>query len=489
MGLHGKLHSAIKSLYSSVKSCVRVNSANTDWFDVAVGLRQGCSISPTLFNCFIDDLITSAKTLNIGIDIGYGEKVSILVYADDVLLLTENEEDLQTLLDLIDRWSTENRMKVNCSKSNILHFRPKSFSRTNTVFKCGDEVVNVIDKYVYLGLHFNEFLDFNIMAKFVAQAAGRAFGLLVVKCKAAGGMPFNVFTKLYNSTVLAVINYGSAIWGAKTFSCIETIHNRAMRFYLGTGKYTPNAALIGDMGWEPIIVKQYASVANFWARCINMDDTRINKKVFSYSVRKSGPSCKNWAFRVKCLLQDHRCNEFCNIENFVCKTVLVNRIKKTSFTRFKAQWSNTISRIQSNSARGLNKLRTYKLFKKEFTTEAYVKIVLPYKHRSAFAKFRCGVAPLRLETGRYERLDIQLRVCPFCKNTVEDELHVMTQCPIYEDIRNELYLRASAVDVCFNEKSACDKFVFIFSSSYLVRVAAKSCFLMLRRRTNLLYTT
>ena len=489
IGLHGKLHSAIKSLYSSVTSCVRVNSVYTDWFDVAVGLRQGCSISPTLFNCFIDDLITSAKSLNIGIDLGDEEKVSILVYADDVLLLTENEEDLQTLLNLVHTWTKENHMKVNCSKSNIVHFRPKSFLRTRKVFKCGDEDVNVIDKYVYLGLHFNEFLDFNTMAKFVAQAAGRAFGLLVVKYKAAGGMPFSVFTKLYNATVLSVINYGSAIWGTNTFSCIEAIHNRAMRFYLGTGKYTPNAALIGDMGWEPIMVNIYASLANHWARCINMDNTRINKQVFLYSVRKSASSCKNWTFRVKRILNDLDCNQFCNTELTVCKRTLINRVKERFLEKFKVQWNNTISRVQSNSARGLNKLRTYRLFKKELTTETYVKIVLPFKHRSAFAKFRCGVAPLRLETGRYERLDVQLRVCPFCKDTVENELHVVTQCPVYDDIRNELYLRASTLDIEFNDKSCCDKFVYIFSSPSMVRVAAKSCFLMLRRRTSLLYTT
>ena len=66
-------------------------------------------------------------------------------------------------------------MKVNCSKSYIVHFRPTSLSRTRKVFKCGDEDVNVTDKYVYLGLHFNEFLYVNTMAKFVAQAAWRAF--------------------------------------------------------------------------------------------------------------------------------------------------------------------------------------------------------------------------------------------------------------------------------------------------------------------------
>ena len=42
---------------------------------------------------------------------------------------------------------------------------------------------------------------------------------------------------------------------------IEAVQNRAMRFYLGTEKYTPNAAVIGVMGWEPAIAKQHACVA------------------------------------------------------------------------------------------------------------------------------------------------------------------------------------------------------------------------------------
>jgi hypothetical protein len=51
-----------------------------------------------------------------------------------------------------------------------------------------------------------------------------------------------------------------------------------------------------------------------------------------------------------------------------------------------------------------NKLRTYKLFKNKFETVAYCTAVMPRTHRAAYAKCRCGVAPIRLETGRYERI-------------------------------------------------------------------------------------
>ena len=52
IGIGGKMLVAIKLLYKSVSSCIRINGYNTDWFDVSSGLRQGCSLSPLLFNHF-----------------------------------------------------------------------------------------------------------------------------------------------------------------------------------------------------------------------------------------------------------------------------------------------------------------------------------------------------------------------------------------------------------------------------------------------------
>ena len=49
---------------------------------------------------------------------------------------------------------------------------------------------------------------------------------------------------------------------------------------------------------------------------------------------------------------------------------------------------------------------------------------MPFCHRSALSKFRCGVAPLTIETGRYINLPVSERTCPFCKDLVETEMHV-----------------------------------------------------------------
>jgi hypothetical protein len=66
----------------------------TEWFNVNSGLKQGCVLSPVLFNIFINSLVTDIKALDIGIDIE-SEKNCILLYADDIVLIAENENDLQ----------------------------------------------------------------------------------------------------------------------------------------------------------------------------------------------------------------------------------------------------------------------------------------------------------------------------------------------------------------------------------------------------------
>ena len=77
----------------------------------------------------------------------------------------------------------------------------------------------------------NEFLDFLVTARVVADAAHRALGLLIAKVKFQGGMPHQVFTKLYNALVQSIIDYGVAIWGYKEFSSINAVQNRACRFF------------------------------------------------------------------------------------------------------------------------------------------------------------------------------------------------------------------------------------------------------------------
>ncbi|CAG2248147.1 unnamed protein product [Mytilus edulis] len=133
IGISSKMLNALKSLYHKVQSCVKVNGNLTQWFDVQCGLKQGCVLSPILFNIFINNLVNEVKSLNVGIPIEE-EKICILLYADDIVLLAENESDLQMLLNVLHMWCHKNDISVNMSKSKIIHFRPPSFPRSIYTF-------------------------------------------------------------------------------------------------------------------------------------------------------------------------------------------------------------------------------------------------------------------------------------------------------------------------------------------------------------------
>ena len=219
IGISGKLPGAIKSLYVSVAACVCLNCFTTDWFDVTCGLKQGCCLSPLLFNLIINDLALRIKALGEGM-MADEDLISILLYADDIDLISDIADDLQLKLNCLNGWCSTNGMTVNASKLNVVHFRPNSAPRINNHFVCGAQELLIMDRYIYLGITLNAFLDYNVTAKAVAQSSSRALGLLTAKFKYMDGMSYDFFTKLYDAVVWLLINYGASVWGIKSYSCL-----------------------------------------------------------------------------------------------------------------------------------------------------------------------------------------------------------------------------------------------------------------------------
>ena len=119
----------------------------------------------------------------------------------------------------------------------------------------------------------------------------------------------------------------------------------------------------------------------------------------------------------------------------------------------KLNWAN---RIQT-----LPKLRTYKQFKSEYCTEKYVLSTLSKTERSHLAQFRCGILPIRIETGRYIGLTVNDRTCQICySDETEDKMHFLFNCPRYNDLRQ-------SVETCEGFRSLSDeqKLKYIFRNT------------------------
>lgn len=132
-GIDGNFYHSIKSLYSNTESCVRLNDKYTDWFRCSVGVRQGDNLSPTLFALSINDLAVKLKTLNKGAQTN-NYNLSLLLYADDIALISHSENDMQHMLDTVDAWCRKWRLRINSQKSKVVHFRKNRSKRRTLTF-------------------------------------------------------------------------------------------------------------------------------------------------------------------------------------------------------------------------------------------------------------------------------------------------------------------------------------------------------------------
>ena len=481
LGLNGYVMNTLKSLYDNVSCCVQINGAKSEWFDVNMGLKQGCILSPLLFNLYINDLVKTIKSSNIGIPVGE-EIVSILLYADDLVLLAQNETDLQSLLCILEKWCNKWLVNVNCEKSEIVHFRKVSDNRSQICFMYNSKTLNTVDHYKYLGIVLNEFLDLKFTADIVAKSANRALGLLISKCKLSGGLPVKCFKKLYFSMVLPVIHYGSSIWGQKRFSSIDAVHNKACRFIMGVGRYAPNAAVQGDTGLTPPFIDQWISITRYWCRIMNMSCDRINKRIFEWTERLARCNIKNWVWKTKLCYRDNNLNVLLDKTNQLVNRLAVTLIGDVMFKSFVEKWSKDVNRHDSKNNIGGNKLRLYQNIKADFIPEQYLELHIGFSAKSAFAKLRCGVAPINIEIGRYQNIPVSQRWCPFCEHCIEDEVHILTNCDLYIDLREKLYSVISKTDNCFYHLTNKDKALYILSGSICIKECANTCKKILKRR-------
>ena len=148
-----------------------VGKSRTDWFQVNLGLRQGCILSPLLFNLFINDLREEVHKLGKGVMCG-NIKVSFVYFADDIVLLAKCKKDLEYMLNSMYNYSLQWRIKFNYDKCNIVVFdnvNRKSITVGNCSGTCtcnhhcqfGPNLIKESIIYKYLGVELNNKLSYN----------------------------------------------------------------------------------------------------------------------------------------------------------------------------------------------------------------------------------------------------------------------------------------------------------------------------------------
>ena len=117
----------IKDMYSKSLCAVKVMNSRTEFFPCKKGVRQGCLLSPILFNIYLNGLLTEVdKDKTHSVQLGDRQYMTCLAYADDILILSKSAIGLQRSLDILDRVCNTWNMKVNIEKQSALLFRKRT---------------------------------------------------------------------------------------------------------------------------------------------------------------------------------------------------------------------------------------------------------------------------------------------------------------------------------------------------------------------------
>ena len=108
----------ITNLYWNQRACIRNNNEVSDFAEIKRGVRQGCILSSSLFNLYTECIFKSIEGMP-GINIS-GNIVNNLRYADDTVLIADNEQDLQNIVDTIHRQSKEFGLDMNVKKTKAM---------------------------------------------------------------------------------------------------------------------------------------------------------------------------------------------------------------------------------------------------------------------------------------------------------------------------------------------------------------------------------
>jgi len=208
MGFPKHIIDLVCKLYQHQVSAVRTSGGNTDWFNIGRGLRQGCILSPSLFNMYSEEIMREAlEGFEGGISFG-GMKISNLRYADDTTLVCASREELMILLRRVKEASEKKGLLLNTKKTKIMVLDP---SRSVDAFVLDGQQIEEVQEFEYLGSLIDNKSDSTCEIK-RRLAIARNTTQNMVNIWKSRGVSTELKLRLLRATAFSVATYGCESW-------------------------------------------------------------------------------------------------------------------------------------------------------------------------------------------------------------------------------------------------------------------------------------
>ena len=255
--INGKFYDCLVNIYINDIACIKVGDLVTSSFLANQGVKQGCILSPTLFNIFLADFQSLVETNQCDpVILGGNLNIGCLIWADDILLLSQSKEGLQAMLQALNLYAEKNGMSLNIKKTKVMIFN-KTGRHIRMNFQFGQDRLTSTREYKYLGFLITPSGEINSGLKDLKDRAQRALFKLKKKMGSTFRTKPSLTIKLFRSLIEPILLYASDLWGVMKLPANNPIENLFMSFckqLLGVQKQTTNFGVLLELGLIPITI-------------------------------------------------------------------------------------------------------------------------------------------------------------------------------------------------------------------------------------------
>ena len=354
-GINGNFFSVIKSMYENVNYCVKANNSLTDMFESKVGVKQGCNLSPTLFNIYINDLpgtFGSSEDSPITLD---SLRINCLSYADDLLLISETQAGLQSCLDKLHCYCLKWKLSISIKKSKVMVFNKSNHLLKGTLLTYNGLALDVVKEYCYLGFVITPNGKFKANFQNLKLKATKALFSLRKGISYNGNFSVKVALDLFDHLIVPILTYGCEIWGNEVNDKSNFLNDVSFSFYrylLGVSKHAPQTGIIGELGRYPIKIVIVKRMLKYWHSLVISDDILLRSAYLSARCHSK------WFEFIQNILgtysESNIWSAVCNINATV--KIIQNNLRK----HYQVSWYSELHNDNRTHGMG-NKLRMYSL--------------------------------------------------------------------------------------------------------------------------------
>ena len=473
-GVGGNFLKPLQSLYDNHEVYVRLSEGLLQPISTTIGVKQGCGLSPLLFNIFINKLpeifdksCDPVKLENL--------EINSLLWADDLVILSESGRGLQNSIDKTFLFYQSLGLELNTKKTKVLIFSCGGRLRKDFVFLAGGSRIEIVDSYQYLGIKLKSSGSMQLATDELFAKANRAWFAISNVLFQHKKLAVAKALQLFDSLIKPIFLYATEFWlpfivtkkGFESQSNLlkfwenfqpELLNQKVCRLLLSVHKRCSRLAVLGELGRYPVFIPALRHCLKYQHHIDTLDRNSLISKAISEM--KSNPEIDSWFSRVERIKVLFDIKRLSGTPDRV--SLVIDKMVKSKFERF---YLNEINNVKLGSdGQDHNKLRFYKRLKGSFKVEPYIVKIKNRNQRQWLTRFRTSAHTLCIETGRYTRpvTPISDRKCVYCDDeAIDDERHFILLCKTFNIKRQCFMGRMRVLHQQFENMSLDEKLTFI----------------------------